>query len=65
MRLDGFAQLVGDGAGLRARAVLEQDRELIAAEARHRVVLAHVLAQQRRHFLEHGIAGLVSTGMVG
>jgi hypothetical protein len=64
-RADHGEHALGGHVGLLARAhVLEQHGELVAAEARHRVALAHGLAQPVGHRDEHGVADAVPQPVV-
>ena len=48
----------------RAGVAFEQNDELVAAEARHQIVLAHGPAQARRHHLEQLVASAVAERVV-
>jgi hypothetical protein len=67
---EGGADLPGQRQGGRGRAgavraqILEQHDELVAAEARHGIHLAHGVGQPPGHRLEQGIAGGVAAGIV-
>ena len=55
---------VGDPARLIGRAVLEQQPELVAAQACHGVVLAHPLVQARGELAQQLVAGRMAAGVV-
>ena len=59
-----LAQRLGGAHGLIQRAALEQNAELIAAQARQRVAPADLGFQQRAHLPQQGIAGAVAAGIV-
>ena len=59
-----LAQRLGRAHRLIQRAALEQDAELIAAQARERIAPAYLGLQQRAHLPEQGIAGAVAAGVV-
>ena len=63
--LERIAQAHGDPRGLgQAQALLAQHHELIAAEARERVLGAQQLRQPPRHLDEHAIAAVVAEAVV-
>ena len=47
-----------------SRAVLEQDAELVAAQARQRVALAQMALQHAADLAQHLVARLVATGVI-
>jgi hypothetical protein len=59
-----LAQRLGHAHRLIERAALEQDAELIAAQARQRIAPAHLGLQQRADLAEQRIAGAVAAGVV-
>ena len=58
------ADPLGDRLRERRRAVRQDHRELLAAEARHRVHRPDALAERDRHVLEDDVAGLVAVRVV-
>ena len=61
---DGAPDVVGDLPRLVERAADEQYAELVAAEARHRVGIANGLADERRDFAQHVVAGEMAARVV-
>ena len=61
---DRAPDVVGDLARLVERAADQQHAELVAAEARHGVRVAHRLADQRRDLAQHVVAREVAAGVV-
>ena len=61
---DRAAHVVGDLPRLVERAADQQHAELVAAEARHGVGVAHRVAQQLGDFAQHAVAGEVAAGVV-
>ena len=59
-----LAQRLGRAHGLIERAALEQNAELIAAQAREGVAPAHLGLEQRAHLAEQRVAGAVAAGVV-
>ena len=64
IRGDRAAHVVGDLPRLVERAADQQHAELVAAEARDRVRVAHRFAQQLRDFAQHAVAGEMAAGVV-
>lgn len=58
------ADLVCDPLGLFGLAASQQDRELVAAEPRNGVVVAHSLDQKRADLFQQCIAGSMAAGVV-
>ena len=63
-RRDRAADPLGDLEGLLRRRLGQQDRELLAAEARRHVVVAQVRAEHFRDALQHRVAREVAVGVV-
>ena len=61
---DRAAHVVGDLPRLVERAADQQHAELVAAEARDRVRIAHRFAQQLGDFAQHAVAGEMAAGVV-
>jgi hypothetical protein len=61
VRLDGLAE---DALRVGFRGARQDDRELVAADARDRVDLAQAGARARRHRLQHCIAREVAMAVV-
>ncbi len=62
---DGFEDLLGDERGVLGMTELGQEqRELVAAEAGHRVAVAHARLNPRRHGLQKLVADVVAEGIV-
>ena len=64
IRGDRAAHVVGDLPRLVERTADQQHAELVAAEARDRVRIAHRFAQQLGDFAQHAVAGQVAAGVV-
>ncbi len=62
--LDRLAHGVRDAFGLAQRAVLHQDSELVAAEARERVPLADLIAEDHGELAQELIPRLMPAGVV-
>jgi len=60
---DGVAQALGHGDGLRRVAPMQQNGELVAAQARHGVLRAHMVTHQGCDAPQRGVSGVV-TGFV-
>ena len=58
------AHVVGDLARLFQRAAHQQHAELIAADARHGIRVAHRVAQDLGDIAQHGVAGHMAAGVV-
>ena len=61
---DGLADVLGDLPRLVERAAREQHRELVAADARDGVRIAHALLEQRRDLAQQVVAGDVPARVV-
>ena len=61
---DGLADVLGDLPRLVERTAREQHRELVAADARDGVRIAHALLQQRRDLAQQVVAGDVPARVV-
>ncbi len=61
---DRAAHVVGDLPRLVERATHQQHAELVAAEPRDRVRVAHRFAQQLGDFAQHAVAGEMTAGVV-
>jgi hypothetical protein len=57
-------QLVRQALGPFGRAAIQQHGEFVAAQAPHRIALAHPVLQDAGHRLQHGVAGQVALGVV-
>jgi hypothetical protein len=55
---------VRQALGPLGRAAIQQHGEFVAAQPPHRVALAHALAQDAGHRLQHGVAGQVALAVV-
>ena len=64
IRGDRTAHVVGDLPRLVERTADQQHAELVAAEPRDRVRIAHRFAQQLGHFAQHAVAREMSAGVV-
>ena len=61
---DGLDDVLGDLLRLVERAAGEQHRELVAADARDGVRVAHALLQERTDLAQQVVAGDVAAGVV-
>ena len=60
----GLADIIRDRARCAQWAILEQDREFVTTDPRHRVMLAHLVTQQPADLLQQRIASDVATGVI-